>query len=167
MMITDRFMRKRRQEGAVAVEAALTISLILVPILAFVLFFGRYFWYYTVAQKAVHDATLAMASLPLVNIRAGDAENLAASIMRWETEDIDDTTLATFAPAVDCWYRFPASATYLTRFNCSNATLVPVEVRASVIMTVTDPFLSPFTGSVLGVDGIPIIAQVSMRYVGR
>ncbi|HBZ05238.1 MULTISPECIES: TadE/TadG family type IV pilus assembly protein [Massilia] len=157
----------RRQDGSVAVEAAIIITLILVPLLAFILFFGRYFWYYTVAQKAVHDASLAMATLPLAHIRAGGAEDLAERIIGWETEDFDEMTRATLAPAVDCWYRFPASATTLTRLSCNNATLTPVDVRASLVMTVSDPFLAPFTGPVAGLDGLPIITQVSMRYVGR
>lgn len=157
----------RRQDGSVAVEAAIIITLILVPLLAFILFFGRYFWYYTVAQKALHDATLSMASLPLADVRNGGAKALAQNIIDWELGDLDETTRSTVAASITCWYRFPANAVNLTEFGCNNATLTPVDVRASLIMTVSDPFLAPFTGPVAGLDGLPIIAQVSMRYVGR
>lgn len=158
---------RRRQDGSVAVEAAVTISLILVPLLAFILFFGRYFWYYTVAQKAVHDAMLSMATLSAVDIRSGVGRGLAESIIDAELADLDEATRSTVASSVTCWYRFPASAETLSEFGCNNATLTLVDVRASVILTVSDPFLSPFTSPVTGTDGIPVIAQVSMRYVGR
>ncbi|MEN3276695.1 MAG: hypothetical protein V7631_2485 [Massilia sp.] len=153
----------RRQNGAVAVEAAVTIALILVPLLTFILLFGRYFWYYTAAQKAVHDATFSISSLPIADIRAGRAEDLAARIIEWETADFDETTRSTKAPAVDCWYRFPATARDLSRFNCSTAGLTPVVVRTSLTMMVNDPFLSP----VMSNGGLLIVTEMTMRYVER
>ena len=156
----------KRQDGSVAVEAALVISLILVPLIAFILLFGRYFWYYTMAQKAVHDATLFMASAPLTDIRSNAAKGLSEKIMNWELSDMDDATLATVGPTTECWYRFPASAPYLTPLSCAS-TMVPVLVRTSVLMTVSDPFLPKMTEALLGGEGLPIIAQSTVRYVGR
>jgi len=159
--------RPRRQDGSVAVEAALIIALILVPLMAFILLFGRYFWYYTVAQKAVHDATLYMASAPLADIRSSGAPGLANHIIQSETADMDQTTRSTLGPTTECWFRFPANAPYLTPLACTTATMTPVLVRTSVSMTVVDPFLAPMTASLTGSDGLPIIAQSTMRYVGR
>ena len=154
------------QNGSVAVEAALVISLILVPLIAFILLFGRYFWYYTMAQKAVHDATLFMASASLADIRSNAAKGLAENIINWELADMDDSTLATVGPTSECWYRFPANAPYLTPLSCAS-TMVPVLVRTSVLMTVSDPFLPKLTESLLGGEGLPIVAQSTVRYVGR
>lgn len=154
----------RRQDGSIAVEAALTITLILAPLLTFMLLFGRYFWYYTAAQKAVHDATLSIANLPIADIRSGRAEDLAARIIDWETSDFDDATRSTRGPAVDCWYRYPSNARDLSRFNCNTAGLTPVVLRTSLTMLVSDPFLSPVMG---GEGGILLVTELSMRYAER
>jgi len=166
-MKPSRRPRWQRQDGSVAVEAALTIALILVPMLTFMLLFGRYYWYYSAAQKAVHDATLAISNLPLADIRNGRAEELAMRIVNWETEDFDATSRSTRIPTVDCWYRFPANAVVLSRFGCATASLTPVMVRTSLTMTVHDPFLSPLLASEGKSGEIMIIAEMTMRYVER
>lgn len=155
-------IRWQRENGSVAVEAALSISLILVPILTFMLLFGRYFWYYTAAQKAVHDATLSISTLPIADIRSGRAENFAARIIEWETSDLDAMTLSNAGPTVDCWFKFPATATTLSRFNCNTSFATPVVVRTSLTMAVHDPFLSPLIGG-----DMPIVTEMTMRYVER
>lgn len=156
----------QRQRGAVAVEAAVITSFILLPLFAFILFFGKYFWYYTVAQKAVHDATLYIASAPLADLRSNNAAALSEEIIDSGLSDMDQTTLGTKGVSIGCFYRVPANAAFLSLFPCSrNAT--PVVVRASLSMTVTDPFLSPITRPIVGNDGIEILAGATMRYVGR
>lgn len=159
--------RPRRQDGSVAVEAALIIALVLVPLMAFILLFGRYFWYYTVAQKATHDATLYLASASLADIRSSGAPGLAGKIVEREMGDLDATTRSTLGWTTECWFRFPATAPYLSPFPCSTNTMTPILVRTSLSMTVTDPFLSPMTNSLIGNDGLLIMAQGTMRYVGR
>jgi hypothetical protein len=159
--------RSKRQDGSVAVEAALVISLILVPLMAFVLLFGRYFWYYTIARKASHDGALVMATAPLPDIRSQAASGLAANVIRSETGDVDDATLATLATTTECWYRIPANAPFLSPFGCNIITSTPVFVRTTVALAVTDPFLAPLTRSILGDAPLAISAQASVRYVGR
>lgn len=156
----------KRQKGAVAIEAALVITFILIPLLAFVLFFGRYFWYYTIAQKAVHDATLYLASAPLVDLRSSGATSFAEGIIGRELADMDEATLSTKGVIAACFYRIPANSPYLSLFPCSTNAM-PVEVRASISMTVSDPFLWPFTGPMMGNEGLSILAGATMRYVGR
>lgn len=149
-----------------AVEAAVCIGFILVPVLAFILLFGRYFWYYTVAQKAAHDAAVYMASAPLSEIKSSKgAAGLAGDIIGWETGDIDAVTGATIGTTVMCGYKLAFSPN-TQWFTCSGS-LTPIAIRAGVIMTVTDPFLSPITNAVWGADGIPVVAGVSMSYVGH
>lgn len=156
----------KRQQGSAAVEAALIIPLILVPLLAFILLLGRYFWYYTVAQKAVHDAALALATSSPADIRSFAASGLALQIIRGETADLDASTTSTLGVTTECWFRVPANSAFVSPFACStNAPLALV--RTSVSMTVTDPFLSGITGPVLGSDGLTIMTGVTMRYVGR
>lgn len=156
----------KRQRGSAAVEAALIIPLILVPLLAFVLFLGRYFWYYTVAQKAVHDGALAMATSSPADIKSNAASGLALQIIRDETADLDETTTSTLGFTAECWFRVPANSPFVSSYPCStNASLAMVRMNLS--MTVTDPFLSGVTGPVLGTDGLTIMTGVTMRYVGR
>lgn len=83
-----------------------------------------------------------------------------------ELSDIDHTTLSTKTLVIVCFYRIPATAAYLTVFPCGiNAT--PTSVRASLSLTVSGPFLTPFTRPITGEDGITILAGATMRYVGR
>lgn len=159
-------IRSKRQRGSVAVEASLIITLILIPLLAFILLFGRYFWYYTVAQKAVHDATLYLASAPLADIRSNAASGLARRIIESETADLDTSTASTLAFTTECWFRIPANSANVAPFPCATNAVLAV-VRVSVSMTVTDPFLSPFTQPTVGSDGFSIIAAAGMRYAGR
>jgi hypothetical protein len=162
------FLRLPRnfERGAVAVEAAACIGFILIPVLACVMFLGRYFWYYTVAQKAAHDAAVYMASSPLSEIKSNKgAAGLASDIIGWETGDLDSDTSATVGTTVMCGYKLGFS-TDVQWFSCSS-TLTPIAVRTGVIMNVTDPFLSPVTNAIFGSDGIPVVAGVSMTYVGH
>lgn len=156
----------QRQRGAVAIEAALVTTFILLPVLAFTLFFGRYFWYYTVAQKAVHDATLYLASAPLSDLRSNNAGTLTEEIIATELSDIDVATLSTKGVSIGCFYRIPANAQFLSLFPC-NTNATPAVVRASLTVTVRDPFLAPLARLTLGADGASILAGATMRYVGR
>lgn len=166
-MKPSRRPRWQRQDGSVAVEAALAIALILVPLLTFILLFGRYYWYYSATQKAVHDATLAIANLPLADIRNGRAEELAMRIINWETEDFDATTRSTRFPTFDCLFRFPANAVVLSRFNCATPGMTPVMIRTSLTVMVDDPFISPMLASAGKSGQIMIVGEMTMRYVER
>ena len=159
-------LRTTYQRGAVAVEAAICMAFILVPLLALILLFGRYFWYYSVAQKAAHDAAVFLATAPLSEIKNAGAAEFATNMIGWETGDLDASTIETLAPTAICGYRVPASSTYISWFIC-NSTATPVEVRAGVVMTVADPFFSPITRGILGVNGLPILVGVNLRYVGH
>ena len=156
----------KRQRGSAAVEAAVIIPLILIPLLAFVLLLGRYFWYYTVAQKAVHDAVLSLATASPADIRSNAASGLALEIIRGDTADLDGTTASTLGFTTECWFRVPANSPFVSSFPCStNASLAMV--RTNLSMTVTDPFLSGITDPILGRGGMTIMTGVTMRYVGR
>lgn len=159
-------LARKREHGSVAIEAAVCIAFILVPVMAFVLLFGRYFWYYTVAEKAVHDAAIYMANAPLSEIKStkGSA-GLANDIIAWETADLDAGTSATLAPTVLCGYKIGVS-TDIQWLTC-NASYTPVGIRTGLVMTVTDPFLSPVTNAIWGTDGIPIGAIANLSYVGH
>lgn len=156
----------RPQRGSVAIEAAVTITFILIPVLAFILFFGRYFWYYTIVQKAAHDATLYFAAAQLPDIRNNSAGTLAQDIIREGLADIDSTTMSTKGVDTYCLYPTVANPGALTPRVCT-LTTPPAAVKTSIFMTVKDPFLAPMTGPIIGYDGLPISAETTLPYVGR
>lgn len=162
----SRRLGRQRQDGSVAVEAAVSIALVLVPLLAFMLFFGRFFWYYSIAQKAAHDAALYVSSAALADIRSTDAADLAQEMMTDGLDDIDMNTLSMTESETYCLYRTAANPDVLTPRPC-NSTVPPAAVKTAIGMTVTDPFLSPFTESILGYEGLFITAEATVPYVGH
>lgn len=152
----------KRQEGSVAVEAALCMTFILVPLFYFVLLFGKYHWYYTAAQKAVHDAALYMATAPLSEIKGGGSVGLAMDIMVKETSDFSGDT--TINPSILCSYRFPNS-TFSFWAPCDNLN-TPIAVQAAMSLNIVHPFFKPITSAVTGNDSINLWALSQMAYAG-
>lgn len=160
-----RHTARRFQRGVVAVEAAVIITLVLLPLLASCLFLGRYFWYYTVAQKAAHDAALYMSHAPLIEIKAPGtpAVVLANYIISAETADMDPST-ATYPTAI-CEYKTNANASPIW-MNC-NGIYTPLRIRAGVAMSVSDPFFTAITWAFTNGEPIPISTDATMNYNGR
>lgn len=153
------------QRGAVAVEAAVIILFVLLPLIAFCLFFGRYFLYYTVAQKAAHDAALYLSNAPLNEIKAvgSPAVVLANTIIAAETAEMSLSAAA--EPTAICEFKTNASAPPIWG-NCNN-TYKPIRVRAGVSLSVADPFFTAVTWFVTRGNPIPIWADATMNYNGR
>jgi Flp pilus assembly protein TadG len=154
----------KRQRGAAAIEAAIIIPFILLPILACMLFLSRFIWYYSVAQKAVHDSALYMAGAPPAELKGTEASTLALSIIAQETADLDSTT-ETY-PAINCGYKLSPNSTTIIFTTC-NPTKVPVAVQSTMAMTVSDPIFSTITAPILGGDGLTIFVYSMMNYAGR
>lgn len=153
-------MRVARQteRGSAAVEAAAVLP-ILVFILAAVLFVARYFWYYTAAEKAAHDAARYLATVSQREIKTpgsgggGPAVLQIAHDIAWqETSEIKSD----YPPfiSVDCKPQ-PCSG-----FN------VPTKIRVFIQVPVTDPFFSAFTSDFAGEEGFLLTTDVTMPYVG-
>jgi hypothetical protein len=134
--------------------------------MAFVLLFGRFFWYYTVTQKAAHDAAVFLANAPLSEIKSNDGSaEFASKIIAWETGDIDSITIKTLKPTILCGYKVGFLPT--PSFSSCTAFYTPIAVQAVVVINVTDPFLSPITNAFWGANGIPIMAISTISYVGQ
>jgi hypothetical protein len=152
---------RQSQGGSVAVEAAICIAFVLAPLILFIFFFGRFFWHYTVAQKAVHDATLYMAKAPLEEVRSGAASQFAKFIIDKETADLDSGTRLN--PWSQCGYRVNSSSFYMVYGSCDRATTVPFAVQTYAFMTVPNPFY--FKGG--GDSEIQFILVTTMRHAGN
>jgi len=148
----------KAQRGVAAVEMAIVLP-IFILLLAAPLFFARYFWHYTAAQKAAHDAARYLSTVSQVEMRTPDAggvpaaARLAEQIALIETAELDPGRLA---PFVDV---------YCGSTRCNGLTL-PTQVRVFVQMRVQDTIFDLFTYMFTGEDGILLTADVTMRYVG-
>jgi hypothetical protein len=152
--------RRRSQKGSVAVEAAVCIALILVPLVGFMFAFGKFFWHYTVVQKATHDAVLYMAKAPLAEVRSGQAATMANFILRRETGDLDSGTQVT--ASLQCGFRQSVNSFSLAPGPCDLAN-IPFAVQSTVIMTMRDPFS-------LGAGGgskLQFVLNARMRHAGK
>jgi Flp pilus assembly protein TadG len=154
-----RSFARQSQEGSVAVEAAVCIALILVPLLFFVYSFGKFFWHYTVVQKALHDATLYMAKAPLGEVRSGAATQLASSIIESETADLDSQTKITSWS--QCGFKVNNSSFFMIFGNC-NTQNAPFAVQTNAFMTVPDPFYFGNSG-----NEINLTLTATMRHAGN
>lgn len=152
---------RRRQRGGVAVEMAIVLPL-LVLFLALPLFFGRVFWYYSVAQKAAHDAARYLSAATQSEIRGAGAtggETATAALAR----AIVNEELASIRPGIAEW-----TITVLCDTDtCGLA--VPQTIRVSIRMIVRDDIFDFYTSQFYGEDGYGLLlkADVTMRYVGN
>ena len=163
-----RYAMKQREEGSVAIELALILSSILIPLLAAALFFGRFFWHYTVAEKAAHDAARFLASASPTELKTQCANpffdacvvSAARALARAEVSELN-----------------PGSALPQIYVECddagclvSNKTPLPKVVNVHINMTVEDPFFTPvtslFTGDTSNI-AIQINATGRSDYVGN
>lgn len=154
-------LRRRSERGSVAIEAAILLP-ILILFLAVPLFFARVFWYYSVAQKAAHDAAryLATAShVEMMTLGADDGDApvaaLAKAIVMAETDEIrpvlDARTVAVQCDLNVCGWQIPQT------------------VRVSVRLRVSDNILGAITDDFYMVNGqgINLTADVTMGYAGN
>jgi Flp pilus assembly protein TadG len=147
----------RHQRGVAAVEVALILPLLLL-MLAATLFLGRVFYNYEVAARAAHDAAGYLATVPQIEFRTpGQASNEAALALAIVTEEIAALNPGSTAPfaSVQC-----------DGLPCVGAN-VPATIRVSVQLTLTDEILTSLTYFLTGDNGIALVADVTMNYVGK
>ncbi|MGH8855676.1 MAG: TadE/TadG family type IV pilus assembly protein [Telluria sp.] len=154
-----RYSLRHAQGGAVAVEAAICMTFVLVPLFALIFAFGNFFWYYTAVQKAVHDAALYMSGAPLAEIKSKASDALASEILAQETADFHLVT--TIESSVECGYKV-GNSTFVVYARC-NTTNTPVSVQAMTSLTVPQPFFF----ALMGKARMNIIVFSQMPYVGR
>lgn len=156
----------RHESGSVAVELAGVFMTLLIPLLAAALFFGRFYWHYTVAEKAAHDAArfLASASPTEMQTQCNNAlyeACVVAAARALARAEIGELNPGSAFPqiAVEC-----DDELCLVDKNSPLPTMVNVYIR----MTVDDPFLtamsSVFTGSAISIQ---IDATGRSYYVGN
>lgn len=151
--------RRCAEQGSVTIEMAFSLT-ILTLFLAVPLFFAQVFWYYSVTQKAAHDAArfLSTASrLEMATLGAGDSDApasvLARQIALAETDEI--------RPMLDA--RTIVVQCDLTQCGWS----VPQTVRVQVRIRIKDTILSAITDEFTNGQGINLTADSTMSYAGN
>jgi Flp pilus assembly protein TadG len=170
----NRLLRKTHANecGSVAIEFAVLLPSILIPLLAATLFFGRFFWHYTVAEKAAHDAARFVAAASPTELKT----LCTISIYKDSCVVMAGITLATkelaeLKPSEDDG-NSPRVWVYCDDGACTtdSTSSAPKTVSVAIRMTVDDPFLNVFTSVFTGSGGplaIPISVSARISYVGN
>ena len=149
-----------KQRGVAAVEFALVLPIIVV-LLAFTIFFGRYFWHYNVALKAAHDAAITLAF----------AHKTEIGISKPDLSEIEIAKVARAVALAEIAELRPGEGIPPQVFvNCDNyqcsGDKVPGEVSVMVRMRMVDVNFTAYTGGTVGPDPIWLYAEVRVPYVG-
>lgn len=144
-----------RQRGAAAVELAILVS-VFAGIFAYVFFLGCYFWYYTAAQKAAHDAARYLSTVSEQEMRdralAPEVGRVAKEIARLGTAEIDPE-----GPR-------PTILVYCGTYDCVGVRDTPLPQTVKVVITM-DIYAHAFK-LMLPRYGIPIHVEAELPYVG-
>lgn len=165
------YCQRRRNEGGTAViELVAVLGVILIPLLVASLFFGRFVWHYSVAQKAAHDAARFVAASSPTEMK------IQCTLLIYKDPcivmaamSLATTEMAELNPGgVDA----PSVAVYCDEQKCAtnSATPLPTMISVDIKMTVRDPFFKVFSsafGSAAGPIEIPIHATARSYYVGN
>ena len=158
---------KRGERGSVAVEFAIVLVTILLPLLAGALFFGRFFWHYSVAEKAAQNAARFLASASPTELKipgsTGEAMVVGAAKALAQAEIAELNPSPTYPPLV---YVFCDGG------PCLPFTTAPLPTTVSVYVTMSldDPFfngLSTLFAGEGGIGPIQIDATGTTYYAGK
>lgn len=149
----------QRAKGSVAVEMAIMLPL-LILLLALGLFFARIYMFYSVGQKAAHDATRFLSTVTQAEMRTpggGFNEMRVAALARWiAQEELMD--IVGFADGI------------MIRISCNARDCgadIPDTVQVQVQIALHDDVLGNLTSIYMGNTDVVVIGEVTMRYVGR
>jgi cbb3-type cytochrome oxidase subunit 3 len=150
---------QKAAKGSVAVEMAAILP-IFVILLTLFFFFARIFWFYSVGQKAAHDAARFLSTSTQAEMRTpggGFSEAQVAAVARWIAQE----ELQEILPYTDG---------ILIDIHCNTGACgatVPGTVHVGIQITLHDNLLDGLTSIYLGSTDMVLIGNVTMRYVGR
>lgn len=142
---------RRSERGAVAVEMALVLP-ILVLLLTALIWFAQVFWYYGIMQKASYNAARILSAAPPAEISTPGSGNAPGPVAQLVLSIIDDDTAMLDRIAevkhvdVQCDFRI-----------CGIG--VPATVRVYIQMQIPFP--------ILGGQSLVLTSDVTMRYAGN
>lgn len=152
---------RQRQAGMAAVEMALVLPF-LVVILTLTLYFGRYFWHYTVAHKAARDAARYLSSISIAEMTTRktpiaeiDASLFAKTIAQMETEELSPGPGGLLIEI------------YCDTGLCKGGLTPPEKVRAMITIDLSDTIFPGFTTQYIDPNLGYYTVEVVMPYVGH
>lgn len=157
-MRTRHWLWRRPAKGSVAVEMAIILPIFLL-LLAVPLYLGRIFWFYSVGQKAAHDAARYLSTVTQAEMRTpggGFDEAKVAATARWIAQQELEGIL-------------PFSDGILIEVQCNGGTCgsaVPTTVHVGVKITLHDALLGDMTTPLLGNTNLVLLGNVTLRYAG-
>jgi hypothetical protein len=148
----------QKQRGAAAVEFAIVLPLLVLVLTLFV-FFARFFWHYTVAQKAAYDSARYLSTISAEEMRDAVLAPAAADI----ANDIAEIEVAELRPGRGAKPRI--------EIQCGGARCEGVRDRPlprTVSVTVRMDMFDDYFGVVdVGRYGVMIIGRSELHYVGN
>jgi hypothetical protein len=158
-MMTPALKRSRsRNAGAAAVELAILLPILFV-FLTIPLFFGRYFWHYSVANKAAHDAARYLSTISVREMRSATLSAAAGQVaLDIASEEIADLHPGSGAPTIQV-YCGPSK-------QCIGvgSSSIPLTVIVKIDLDMVDDIFGAVN---TGFYGWRITAQAELPYVGR
>lgn len=159
MMTAVRKRSRSRHAGAAAVELAILLPILFV-FFTIPLFFGRYFWHYSVANKAAHDAARYLSTISVREMRSATLAAAAGQVaFDIANEEVADLHPGSAAPAIEV--HCGPSPKLCTGVGASP---MPQTVIVKVELDMVDDI---FNAVNTGFYGWRITAQAELPYVGR
>lgn len=168
MNIPRSVFRRPSEQGSVAIEMAL-VFFIFIMMLGLLMFWARVFWYYSMTQKAAHDAARFLSRATPVEMQtrgSRGAEAPVAAVARW----IADSEVGSLYPVMDPYWIYVEcggrNGTNVMRYeNCG--AFVPEMVRVSMRLEFRDGFLPGILMDFFGMKSYTFLPDVTLRYVGN
>lgn len=160
--------RRHCERGAVAVETAIVLPILVLVLGLPSILLAFYFRQYTAVQKAAHDAAIYLSTAPRLELTAtGPDGNFAALTV---AKKIVEKELAgvvpdgvPVAPYTTCFYKVgnvtKGNACTSQVFKLETNTLFRLDVAINV------PFINPLTGR--EVDAMYMSSIATVRYLGK
>lgn len=147
-----------RERGVAAVELAVILPLIVI-LIAFPLFFGRVFMYYSVAHKAAQNSAMYLATVPRVemqdNKKSAAAEDIAEEIVTATIGELKPGGLGAVVHQIDC------------DGGACGSGAIPNWITIHVRLVLYDEYFPNFTWIFLHDGPLVLNAEAKVKYLGQ
>jgi Flp pilus assembly protein TadG len=155
--------RRRAQRGAIAIEAAFVLPILIVFVLFPSLYWTYYFYQYSAAQKAVHDAGLYLSTASKVEMTTAGADGspaaltIARKIIAREMAGMNPPD-----PGIVCSYRQPSG--FVVAKPCTTTSNQDYkQPLIGIYVSIDMSYVDPLTGNI---SDLKIFPYADVPYMG-